>query len=426
MTSYVNNKIKILLSLFVVMLFFPQFTGYNNYFFEQVLSLSIAGVAATCLILLNYHIPLLPLMISLLYFILLCTSICRDLDNIIERDFFELIKPPLFFLIFLLSYNINYHKTNTVILFRKLMFLLFIVACIGLCEPFIEPINEIIIYLYKGTREGVRNRTVFSFISPYTFATVMILPFYYFLFHFFDNKKMKICHFFAFMVVAFSIICSQSRTVLIALLSSFSGLIISTLCFRWIPERKKFLIFLLVFIAFMPIIIPLIMTFFYENFSYVYYGIFNLFNELFDSSFDDAINASYSTAARKEQFDLALSLQDPIPLIGKGIGKDYLYAESFYAMYIYRVGLLGILIHFLFLAYGLWVLRKHAEFAFRNKQKNLLIIFVSIIFYLIALPICYISSAINDQTRSGFIFYFILGFVFKISNKKPWEIWNDV
>jgi hypothetical protein len=153
-----------------------------------------------------------------------------------------------------------------------------------------------------------------------------------------------------------------------------------------------------------------------SNLMYLYGGLNVLFENMEGLDIERIVYSNSSTRNRYEQILFAVEHQDIIPLIGVGIGKALLMPETFYAMYYYRVGLIGIGIHFGIILYSIyWA----SYFAKRYSVLNLNIlenyilatIFLSIALYFISFFFSYLSSAVNDQTRSGCIFYTLVAIV---------------
>ncbi|GAB1620097.1 hypothetical protein AAOGI_01470 [Agarivorans albus] len=121
-----------------------------------------------------------------------------------------------------------------------------------------------------------------------------------------------------------------------------------------------------------------------------------------------AIESNPSTGNRYEQLLFAWHSQDAIPIVGVGIGKSLFMPESFYALYLYRVGVLGIIIHFSILTMAIVVSYTNAKQLYHIDRGDLASLFVGLHFYLLSLPFSYFSAAVNDQTRTGFVLYAML------------------
>jgi hypothetical protein len=164
-----------------------------------------------------------------------------------------------------------------------------------------------------------------------------------------------------------------------------------------------------------------------ENLRYLYSGLKIVFDQFENFSIERFVASNRSTAIRYEQILYAVEHQDVLPIIGVGIGKSVLYPETFYAMYYYRTGLLGIFMHFGIICYtiycSLFFSKKCASCALRNKHYyNLMAFFFSIAIYFSSFIFAYLSTAINDSTRSGFIFYVLIAIV--VYYKKNYKIYN--
>ncbi len=144
------------------------------------------------------------------------------------------------------------------------------------------------------------------------------------------------------------------------------------------------------------------------HFSYIYKGLEVVWVTLSERGIGEALYSTPSISLRLEQFQFALDAQDSIPLIGVAVGKAVLMPESLYALYLYRAGILGIIIHLALLIYLFFSSKKCAKYFSEKNDIHMYSWFMAIHFYALSLPLSYFSSAVNDQTRTGFIFYFLI------------------
>jgi hypothetical protein len=176
------------------------------------------------------------------------------------------------------------------------------------------------------------------------------------------------------------------------------------------------------------VLLPFIITFIHDRLGYLYNGLDVFFRSLKGFTVSDierVIMWNRTLAIRYEQLLFAVEHQDKIPLIGIGIGKAVLMPESFYAMYYYRTGLIGISIHIGLLLYSIyWSLFFAKKYAWikTGESKMLFNVFMAIAIYFISFFLNYFSSAINDQTRTGFIFYTLIAILVYYKNHYRWFV----
>ncbi|WP_342591105.1 O-antigen ligase family protein [Pectobacterium parvum] len=217
-----------------------------------------------------------------------------------------------------------------------------------------------------------------------------------------------------FLLFLLCLLLTQSRTVFIALVLTMVLFTIYMILTNNFSAKNKYITMVIVFLIFLAICLPILIIYAKNNLEYLYNGLNLVYERLLNFHFNDFIYSSPSITSRYEQLMFVMNSIDQIPLIGVGIGKAVLMPESFYALYLYRVGVIGILMHVVML---ILAFKKCSELAVKYKYDvSLNCFFMSFQFYLISLPFSYASSALNDQVRSGFIFYVLLGMVFKCSD----------
>jgi hypothetical protein len=197
---------------------------------------------------------------------------------------------------------------------------------------------------------------------------------------------------------------------------------------KWYPSRSKILIWFSVLVFFVFTSMPFIVVFVRNEFNYLYIGLDAFFKSIKQFSISDIeriIMLNRTMEIRYRQLLFAIDHQDTIPVVGIGIGKAVLMPESFYTMYYYRVGLIGIGIHFGLIFYSIyWSLffaKKYAKIK-GDKRVILFTIFTSISIYFVSFFFNYLSSAINDQTRTGFIFYTLIAILVYYKNHYRYSI----
>ncbi|MDR2409319.1 MAG: hypothetical protein LBE13_14560, partial [Bacteroidales bacterium] len=356
--SYFSIDVRILNFATFIVLFFPQFQSYFGLLFEQLLSILICAISFALFIIDNRSIvKMSSLYISIIFILLLLVSLARSLNIFIINDIYELAKPVYFFCFFVLAYNVRWNDTKLCYYINRLIILLFVSALIGIGESVIPAFDSVTRFLYKGSREVVFKKAIFSFISPYTFGTLLFFPVFYYIIKMINKKTRTIISDLLLLLIFFlCLLFTQSRTVFLSFIITFFILMVIILFNKWYPSRQKILIWFSAVVVFFINSIPLIVIFIRSKFDYLYIGLDTFFKSLKQFSISDierVIMLNHTMAIRYRQLLFAISHQDTIPVVGIGIGKAVLMPESFYAMYYYRVGLIGTGIHFGLIFYSI-------------------------------------------------------------------------
>jgi hypothetical protein len=355
--------------------------------------------------------------VSFVFMVLLIISILRSLDTLIINDLFELGKPIYFFSFFAMGYAIHWNYKKTIKYFSCLMLFLLFGALIGIGEGITNSIDALTSILYKEKREVWYHKAIFSFISPYVFATVLLLPIFYNIIRLMKPRnKLFIADMIKLSIFLYCLVLTQSRTIFISFVLSFAILFLLILLNKWYPERYKIILLFICMVVAIFILIQYIIAYAEKRLNYLYAGLNVVIKQLNNFSLNDFVYSNPSTTHRFDQILFAIKHQDTIPLFGVGIGKAVLSPETFYAMYYYRTGLIGVCLHFGLIFYTIhWALyftKKYAVFYLINDNYfSMMAIFFTITIYFISFFFDYLSSATNDQTRSGFIFYVLIAMV---------------
>ncbi len=396
---------KPLLYLFGVV-YFPLFLDFSGLALEYILT-SIIVILMSIEVITARNVQLPSFFFAFVFLFLTEISLLRSVNLTITRDIVELIKPIMFFLVF--SYGVSIIKDLDGLLdFSKKIILLFLtMVFFGLLESKVDFFNFISSIIYKSSREPVQFKAVLSFISPYTFASILIIPvFYYFsLLIFYKNKSINLVF---FLISLLCLVLTQSKTILLSFIFTmliFPPLLLSK---HWLPGRLRIASYYCIFSLIIIFSIPLILMYAEENLRYLYYGFEVIYEQLYTMDMKSIIYSTPSISNRYEQLMDVLLFQDVLPIIGKGIVKDIIYPESFYALYLLRYGVIGIILNFVLIYYFSQYAINIARYLC-SVDKKMMCFFLALFAYSLSLPISYLSSAVNDQTRSGFLFYIILG-----------------
>lgn len=412
-----SNTLYFIKILSILVVFFPQFISKVGLKLEQFFSILLLFICFL-FFLKKKKINIKCVYFAFIYIVLLAIDCVRSWNVFIVRDSFEFIKPILFLFFFSLGYSLKGDERDFysyIVFFNKLFI---IVSILGILEARIPFFNYLFTFIYKENEPVLRNKAILSFINPYYFASLLLLPVFVNLIQFFVTKKKR---FFLFFIIVFMCtVFTQSKTILLGFVLSFVIFLIIVIFNKWIIGRKSIIILSDLIILGVLLAFTFIITYAEKNLRYMYEGFSKFFGAFSSRNLSTIIESSNSTLYRYNQLVFAIEKQDIIPLIGVGIGKKIVLLESFYAMYLYRTGLIGISLHF-----GLLYFLEKKSICFskihmRNKSEKSLFLgafYLAFSIFLISLLFSYFSSAVTDQTRVAFFFYLFLGYIFSLERK---------
>lgn len=224
MKNHIELRFNFLKLITVVVLFFPQFQKFIGLAFEQLMTVAITVLLFLFFFKDKYHTVFSSVFVSLVFLIIFLIDLLRSIDFLIINDFFEIIKPFSFFIYFFAGYSLlnEIEKTEY---FLWLMSLFYFIAILGIIEALFPPIGNIISLLYKDGRYVLKGKAVFSFISPYCLATILVLPIFYYFLLFFAEKKIR--NLFYFTVCLLAMFLTQSKTVFLGFVLTFLIMLIT-------------------------------------------------------------------------------------------------------------------------------------------------------------------------------------------------------
>jgi hypothetical protein len=339
-----------------------------------------------------------------LFFLLTIISILCDLFNqvLITNDLFELSRPFVYLLFYTLyrkspiETNVIQEKTIDAIFF---IFYVLTVYCI-LEFFFPNTIRPISYFLYK--RQHLRNRAIGSFLLPYNFAYLLLLPLLYSLIYLL--RYFSINSIFKFIPLFFVFLLTQSRSMYIACLVGFTIVFLLPCLYN----KVKISIRTITIIAIIFVFITGIYLTYQEQLRLILgYAITGF--EMMSEGTNNSVNT------RQNQIIWAIENQKHIGF-GAGIGKANIerhgiWLESLYALYYYRYGLIALLIY-------LSIIMTTAVFAYKIAKKETFNRKIStfyyslFVFYLIT-PIGVLSGCSQDTPKVSLLFYGIMGLVHK-------------
>lgn len=422
-----NGNMFIVKLFTLLILFTPQMQSYVGLALEQALTLGVTVMLFLYMVAQQKKTKQQLFTIALIYLLFFVIDLLRSLKILIINDFFELIKPFSFSLYFMLGYSELSSIDDIFDFLEFFMKVLFIISVLGILESRVPAIDRVFLKLYKSNREVLYGKAVFSFISPYCFAALLIFPIFYSFFCFFALSKYK--YLFYFFVFVFTMLLTQSKTVLLGFVITFLIMVLIVLLNKWVLGRRQMIVIAFAIIAVVTITIPIIIKIAQEKFAYLYEGLSVFFKALKKMNLLAVMNAQPTTRLRYEQLMFAIDYQDTIPLIGVAIGKGILMPESFYALYLFRTGLIGITIHVTFVFFAAkkaFYVSKYfvySDIDFEKKGK-LSSFYFSLFIFFISLFFSYFSGTVTDTTRIGFCFYLLIGSLYSIKYTKDGKYEN--
>jgi hypothetical protein len=377
--------------------FFQGYTGINLIFILGIIFVFFAGTIG----IFDLKFSNVSFIYFCLFFSLILFSILSDLLNniLIISDLYEIIK-PIAFLLFYTFYrkaNINIkileERTKNMII---VVFLLLSIFCI---LEFFSPeiIRPISYFLYKRENLPVlRGKAIGSFQQTYQYAFILLLPLVYSYTELL--KKITVINICFFSIILFSFLLTQSRSMYIT--SGCAFLII--LFLPYIYGKKIYVLLRVWFIVIFIAALILNIYFKYQNelriiFSYAINGL-----EAISEGNNNSVNH------RSGQIRWAVGHNSNV-IVGQGISKKIFFPESFYALYYYRYGMIGIIAYLLLPIVTAVTSYKIAKKEYGNKIS--VFYFSLSVFYLIT-PIAILSSCHQDTAKISLLFYGLMGLVF--------------
>lgn len=387
--------------------------------FSQVFSLLSYSIAAGLALLYftlvrNFWVPRLkrlPLSFFVLLFALTLVSIILDGNRAIAADFSELLKPFFLGLVFSLGYTLSWNQDllrNYII--RPLIILLALSALLAIIESLPISWADVVSDIYVRSRGSLQNKAIGPFSTPYFAGSVYVYMASLFLSLYITTKKKSFLA--LFLLGALLAVLTQSRTVFLAIFVSVPVWIGLYLAFHRAIKRQRlnlqrFALAIVGVFAFSTFAL-MIYLFLKDHLGYLILGVDTYLLNLPEHLAKD----SGSVGVRMSQIRFVIE-NNPHVLIGAGIGKGYTGSlESFYALYYYRYGILGMAIYSLFWISGLrfsWRSMRHAQKEGKAYWSGFFLGFVA---FLMVLPILSLSSVVTDQPILYPLFYTLLGIVY--------------
>ena len=326
-------------------------------------------------------------------------------NNLVIRDFFELHRPFYFIIIFTTSYfffSKNFHEPN---IKSTIICIFIILATMGYFQFF--NFNFTFYNLYTKEENLLSGRIAAPFPNPYDYGFVMIFMSLYFMCLYLNTGKKIYLIFVTFSAILIAF--TQSRSMLfsfvltnIVILPVFASFVFGSLFrgkFSQIDLRIVLVPLIILFLGLMFILT------FQDNFLYLVRGIAKIM-----------ANPMYNgvTSNRIDQLAYILSEisnNSLLMLFGNGPAKGEMDdVESIYSYFLFRYGLIGLLVGFLFPAlYSSYCSQMVAKTYARGSYEYIL--FRSLQLWFLVVPLISLGNNHTEQIRVSFLYTLLLGLV---------------
>lgn len=343
--------------------------------------------------------------LSLVYYLVAISGATALLsDRVILRDAFELHKPLLHFSAFATAFVILRRESDLRHLERILalcfggILVLTTIQYVGLA-----PIG----WLYTKDRNVLANRLTVPFGNPYDFAFAVSFFCYLYLFRYLTERR--VVHLTALALAMIAIVLSQSRTNAIVVSGSLAisvPLVLAVDSYRSLLRLRVPLVTLRFAALFLLVMAAGYAAYlaYYEELRYLIGGLERLAIQRSQSSLDE----------RVRQFGVVVGLWEHsslVALFGNGISKSSMdLLESAYVFYLFRYGIIGILLIFLLpLLVGIGT----AAAALGRKPAQGKVVVMAALVWFLSLFVASVGNSFTEMPRLSFLYYFMIGFVLR-------------
>lgn len=389
---------------------FPSLTRGSLYFGTLivlgVISLFVVIMIHRNSLLAHKRVVITASILAASFLVLTTISLTLDHQQVVFSDYIELAKPVMAFLVFL-SFFVAVNTVNGLKLIVKAYAVLFIiVALIGLLEAYFG-LHRITHILYTRPRPVLMGKAVSPFGITYFYATFMLFAAAYYFARFVAEKRISGKAIFLFILCSIALIATQSRTLFLSYIAMI-GYFITIYHFYPFPGSKRIFVAIAPFLAMLVFVIIAYYETVYSYFSYLFSGITFLIRRGIDPEGGESSNL------RIAQIIWAFENAKGYGIVGSGIGKGYQrLLESFYALYIYRYGFVGIALYIVIATTFLLKSYRAAKMALFRNERKLFAFFMALHVFIIVLPITSLSSVITDQFIFMMLYYGSFGLTLK-------------
>lgn len=337
-----------------------------------------------------------------LYFYLSVSfSISCDLikGELIYSDVLELLKPIMFYMLFSFTAYSKFDTSQIEFnIIKAIKYVFFILVIYSILEfLFIDYVLPFSFLLYKRESVGVlRNKAIGSFSQTYQYAFILLIPTVWSFIKLLLRTNFKSV--IIFFSLLFCLLLTQSRSMYLTV--AFSITICLTLPIVYSTKARMIRVLFLIGILFL-FLGSIFITYRKELegiFAYAFQGF---------ASMAEGNNNSVNT--REMQIQWAWE-HNPFIVIGAGIGKGQIMLESFYGLYYYRFGLIGICIYMLIIMYSAYKAFRIARFM-SSSDLDLSCFYYGLYVFFVITPMGILSSCHQDTPKISLIFYGLIGLV---------------
>ncbi|CAG21057.1 Predicted membrane protein [Photobacterium profundum SS9] len=336
--------------------------------------------------------------------ILIGGTIFSKIDGLELGSFINHFRFIFYSIVFCLTYNLLYCQHFDEKIVAK-SFLIFVLACssfslVQVWKPeilwFINPRTA---YTFRGISLGG------PFVWSYIFAFVMLPYFFYFLYLFISEVKIKygLCSIFSLIVV----VLSQSKAAYLSLIVCYFCFLIIMFFYRLRGYRLFVSISMILFIA---------IIFVFEMFSNDLNTVLVALEHLQSGGVDS------STSGRLRQIFSVLSIFDNGNFFQMlfGVTGDKLIIENAYFSYLQDYGIVGLITLIFFIMLLLFFSFRYLRFILLNERSNSYLVAMVISFFLmvISIPIFSLGSSPIDANKSSYYFFVYWAIVLVVLKKK--------
>lgn len=343
--------------------------------------------------------------------VLTAIALAVSADRVIIQDLYEFIRPfsVFVFLIFGIMLSCQQKLDIKKLVYYPLAFVTFFFFILFVGELMHAPLIGDMHSLYFRDKPVLRGKFVGSFFSTYVAGLYFVACFSLFFARALLSKSDGLTYFGLALCCVFLVLHTQSRSAFLALVGSFIFIQMLAL----LIDAKRGFVCMLSICSVTYGILALKGADLVREFAYLSSGI-----DAYLMNFRTSAAGNNSLGLRIQQFFWALE-NNPYVIFGAGILKDEVrLLESWFALYYFRYGLLGLWLYIIFWA-GLLVVALRAAFKFR-KEDNMDIAGFMLGFagMIIASSIALMSFVATDFMKTIMLWTILAGLCISLSSSK--------
>lgn len=324
-------------------------------------------------------------------------------SKLISRDVFELHRPVLYFLVFLLPFIFfrNEHSLNRFNVLLKLILIGLIILSINHFLAIVEPISA----LYTKATNISSRRLSTPFQNPYDFGYfVALLIFFYIGKLLFVGNR----YFWTVTLLFLLVLATQSRSIAGALL--IVTVLLVPLLVYFLYRERLFSLYLPTVTVKIALLVVMMIVLLVVGYTYIATNFPYMVEALEKILAGREIN-SLNIREQQMTFTLQQAQQPLIFLFGNGPSKDVMeLVESIYTYYLFRYGATGLVLYFIL------PLSVAISMTYLTLRKNIkapsslcFLIPFALLFWFLMTPIATLGNNLPEQARLSFFYYFALG-----------------